>query len=83
MLFLITNNNEMNIQTEKIQLAKMVLDTENPKIIKSIKKIFIKEKTADFWDDLSQEQINEIEKASLEIKNGEVTDYESFMQRHR
>ena len=52
----------MNIQTEKIQLVKMLLDTENPKIIESIK---------------------EIEKASIEIENGEVTDYESFMQKHR
>ena len=42
----------MNIQAEKIQLAKMLLDTENPKIIESIKKIFKKEKKMDFWDEL-------------------------------
>lgn len=73
----------MDIQAEKILLAKMLLDTENPKIIESIKKIFKKEKTSDFWDDLSLQQKKEIEKASLEIENGEVTDYESFMQKHR
>ena len=61
----------------------MLLDTENPKIIESIKKIFQKEKTSDFWDDLSIEQRKEIEKASLEIKNGEVMDYDTFMQKHR
>lgn len=73
----------MNIQAEKIELVKMLLDTENPKIIESIKKIFKKENTSDFWDDLSIEQHKEIEKASLEIKNGEVTDYDTFMQKHR
>ncbi|MGZ0015505.1 hypothetical protein [Yeosuana sp. AK3] len=73
----------MNIQAEKIELVKMLLDTENPKIIESIKKIFKKEKTSDFWDDLSIEQRKEIEKASLEIKTGEVTDYDTFMQKHR
>ncbi|MFC5196646.1 hypothetical protein ACFPH8_15010 [Bizionia hallyeonensis] len=73
----------MNIQAEKIELVKMLLDTENPRIIESIKKIFKKEKTSDFWDDLSIEQRNEIERASLEIKNGEVTDYDTFMQKHR
>ncbi|HTO34861.1 MAG TPA: hypothetical protein VLZ72_01365 [Flavobacterium sp.] len=73
----------MDIQAEKIKLVKMLLDTENPKIIESIKKIFKKEKTSDFWDDLSIEQRKEIEKASLEIKNGEVTDYDTFMQKHR
>jgi hypothetical protein len=73
----------MNIQVEKIQLDKMLLDTENPKIIESIKKIFKKEKTSDFWDELSLQQRKEIENASLEIENGEVTDYESFMQKHQ
>lgn len=73
----------MNIQAEKIELAKMLLDTENPKIIESVKKIFKKEKNTDFWDDLSIEQRKEIETASREIENGEVTDYESFMQKHR
>ncbi len=73
----------MDIQAEKIQLAEMLLDTENPEIIDSIKKIFKNEKTSDFWDDLSPEQKTEIEKASLEINKGEVTDYDSFMQKHR
>jgi hypothetical protein len=82
-LFLILNKYEMNIQAEKIELVKMLLDTDNPKIIASIKKIFKKAKTADFWDDLSNEQRKEIETASREIENGEITDYESFMQKHR
>ena len=73
----------MNIQADKIQLAKMLLDTDNPKIIESIKKNFKKEKTSDFWDELSLQQRKEIENASLEIENEEVTDYESFMQKHR
>jgi len=73
----------MNIQAEKIELVKMLLDTENPRIIESIKKIFKREKMSDFWDDLSPEQQQEIERASKEIKEGEVTDYESFIQKHR
>tara|TARA_E500000318_G_C3371022_1_gene138483 strand:+ start:261 stop:404 length:144 start_codon:yes stop_codon:yes gene_type:complete len=32
----------MNIQAEKIALARMLLETDNPKIIESIKKIFKK-----------------------------------------
>lgn len=78
-----TKQNMMNIQAEKIELVKMLLDTENPRIIESIKRIFKKEKTADFWDGLSLQQRKEIEKASVEIENGEVTDYESFIQKHR
>lgn len=73
----------MDIQAEKIELAKMLLNTQNPKIIESIKNIFKREKTVDFWTELSLEQRTEIEKASAEIENGQVTDYESFMQKHR
>ncbi|SHF05770.1 hypothetical protein SAMN05444278_1372 [Psychroflexus salarius] len=80
---MIVNKSVMNIQAEKIELVKMLLDTENPRIIESIKNIFKKEKTNDFWDDFSIEQRNEIEKASREIENGEITDYETFMQKHR
>lgn len=43
----------MNIQAEKIELVKMLLDTENPEIIESIKNIFKKENSSDFWDELS------------------------------
>lgn len=73
----------MDIQAEKIALAKMLLETENPKIIASIKKIFSKEKMHDFWDDLFAEQKQEIEKASLEIANEEVIEYDLFMQKYR
>lgn len=73
----------MNIQAEKIALAKMLLETENPRIIASIKKIFSKENKSDFWNDLSVEQKEEIQKASLEIDNDEVIDYDLLMQNYR
>mgnify|MGYP007006705851 CR=1 FL=1 len=73
----------MNIQAEKIELAQMLLETENPKIIEAIKKNFKKEKISDFLDDLSLQQRKEIAKASAEIEKGEITDYESFIQKHR
>ncbi|MFO7703321.1 MAG: hypothetical protein R6V37_10100 [Psychroflexus maritimus] len=68
---------------KKIQLAKLLLETENLNIIKSVKKIFKQNKVFDFWDELSPEQKKEIEKASIEIENGEIVDYDSFMQKHR
>lgn len=73
----------MDFQVEKIQLAKLLLETENLNIIKSVKKIFKQNKVFDFWDELSPEQKKEIEKASIEIENGEIVDYDSFMQKHR
>ncbi|MFC4632405.1 hypothetical protein ACFO3O_00685 [Dokdonia ponticola] len=73
----------MNIQAEKIELAKLLLSTNNPEIIQSIRQIFKKEKATDFWDDLSSEQQAEIVQGITEIQEGKVTDYNSFMVNHR
>ena len=73
----------MNIQAEKIELAKMLLNTNNPKIIQSIKQIFKKEKSIDFWDELTTEQQAEINQGISDIENGKVVDYDSFMAKHR
>ena len=67
------NTFDMNIQAEKIELVKMLLNTDNPKIIQSIKQIFKKEKSVDIWDELSPEQKTEIQQGTTEIENGKVT----------
>ena len=72
----------MDIQAEKIELVKLLLNTDNPKIIESIKQIFKKEKN-DFWDDLSAEQQSEIELGLHQINEGKVTDYKTIMKKHR
>lgn len=73
----------MDIQAEKIALAKMLLETNNAEIIAAVKSIFNREKSTDFWDELTLDQKTEIEKATAEIENGEVIDYEMFMKSHR
>lgn len=72
----------MDIQTEKIELAKLLLSTNDQRIIQSVKQIFEQEKY-DFWNDLSADQKKEIEDADWEIERGESTDYEIFMAKHR
>jgi len=73
----------MNIQAEKIELMKLLLNTNNPKIIQSLKQVFKKTETSDFWDELSQDEQNEINNALLEIEDGNVVDYDVFMEKFR
>lgn len=73
----------MNIQAEKIEIMKLILETENPGIIESIKNIFNKSKTEDFWETLSNDQKVDILQGIKEIENGEVVDYENLMSKHR
>jgi len=72
----------MDIQAEKIALMKLLLNTNNPKIIESIKQVFRKEKI-DIWDQLTPEQQSEIELGLHQINEGKVSDYETIMKKHR
>ena len=73
----------MNIQTEKLEILKMILETDNPSILESIKRIFVKSATPDFWGNLSVEQKNEISAGIKEIENGDIVDYDELMIKHR
>jgi len=73
----------MNIQAEKLELVRMILETDNPGILSSIKRIFSNSKEVDFWDNLPQYQKEEILKGIEEIEKGETMDYEEFIKKHR
>lgn len=73
----------MNIQTEKLEILRMILETENPKILDSIRKIFKKQASVDFWETIPQSQKEDILSGIQEIENGEIEDYESFIGKHR
>jgi len=73
----------MNIQAEKIELVKMILETDNPNILSSIKKMLKRDSKKDFWDTLSQAQREDIMKGIEEIENGEIVDYEDFIKKHK
>ena len=73
----------MNIQAEKIEIMKMILETNNPSILQSVKNVFRESTKTDFWETISQEQKDDILQGVEEIENGEVVDYEDFMKKHR
>ena len=73
----------MNIQAEKLELVRMILDTDNPRTLSSIKRIFTSSKKVDFWDNLPQSQKEEILKGIEEVGNGETVDYEEYIRNHR
>ena len=73
----------MNIQAEKLELVRLILDTDNPVILASVKRIFSGSKQVDFWDGLPQEQKDEIMKGIEEAEKGETVDFEDFIKKHR
>ena len=73
----------MNIQAEKLEILRMILETDNPKILDSIKRIFKKQAEKDFWDTIPKSQKEDILLGIKEIENGETFDYDDFMSKHR
>ena len=69
----------MNIQTEKIAIMKLILETDNPRILESVKGLFNRSKNADFWESLPVDQREDILLGISEIDNGEIVDYEDLM----
>jgi predicted transcriptional regulator len=72
----------MDIQFEKSELMKKLAETNDISIIEAIKNIFKSEKK-DFWDELTQEQKDEIEEGDRQIERGEFVLYEDLMKKYR
>jgi hypothetical protein len=72
----------MNIQTVKIELLKMIINTDNPSVLEKIMRIFQNEKQ-DFWSNLSKEDQEEILAGIDELDKGEKYSYDEIIKKHR
>jgi hypothetical protein len=73
----------MNIQAEKLELVRMILDTDNPGIISAIKMIFKNSGKSDFWEKLPQSSKDEIMEGISDVENGKTVSYQEVMKKHR
>lgn len=70
----------MDIETSKIALIKMILNIENDAFIEIIK-TFVKEKSADFWEELSSQERNEILLGIQQLEDGERISMDDVMRK--
>jgi hypothetical protein len=81
--FVPSNRIEMNLQTEKLELMRLILETESEGIVKAAKNLFKSAKAeAELWESLPQEHRNDILEGIREIEAGQVVDYQTFMLQH-
>ena len=73
----------MNIQTEKLELIRMLLNTKKPSVLASIRRIFELEESVDFWKTLSEEEKEDIRQGIEELDKGEKYPYDDIMAKHR
>jgi hypothetical protein len=72
----------MDIQSEKLELIKKLLETNDEYVIESIKSVF-KKGRKDFWKDLNEKQRFDIEESDRQIEKGDFYLYDDVMKKHR
>ena len=72
----------MDIQLEKREAMEMLKETNVPTLIMAIAKLLRKNKK-DWWDDLTDQQKEDIAQSELEFERGEFTSYEDVMKKYR
>jgi len=70
---------KMNIEAEKIELLKLILETEDEAIIQELKVIF-KKQEPDFWDELPDQVKKRINLGLEDVAAGRVRSHEDVMQ---
>ncbi len=72
----------MNIQAQKIELTKQLLEINSEVILKQIKALLQAHKT-DLWDELTEAQKLSVEKAKSQINKGEAVTHKEVMKKYK
>jgi len=70
----------MNIETTKLELIQLLLQTQKESLLSKIKRIF-DEEHSDWWDNLSNEEQQDIKTGLKQADNKEVIDNSSVLKR--
>lgn len=70
----------MNLQAKKLELVRLIINTKKPSILNKVEEILKKEKTADWWEDLSEDEKQAIDKSLAEADRGELIPHEEVMR---
>lgn len=70
----------MNLQTTKLELIKLILSIENPKLIEKVANYLYIE-SSDFWNELTEEQKVEIKLGMKQIDEGTNYSWDDFVKK--
>ena len=71
----------MDITSEKIYLAQLILATENPGILEAIKEVFCREQK-DFWVDMPPQHQTIINQGIADLDQGKKVSLSDFLKQH-
>lgn len=72
----------MNIQAEKLELMRMILEINEPEIIEKVKNLLHRESKIENWDSLRTEQMDDILWGIDDIENNDTEDFDEFIKKY-
>lgn len=73
----------MDVQATKLELMRLLLNTQKEQILIRIREIFEQEEDADFWDKMDEELKASIERGLSQSDQGEVKSHEAVMEKYK
>lgn len=70
----------MNVEATKIELIQLLLKTQKESLLAKIKQVFEEESQSDWWDDLSDDEKEELKKGLQQADKKDVVSHESVMK---
>ncbi len=70
----------MSIETTKLELIKLLLNTQKESVLEKIKDIFQKELSQDWWEEMNVEEHQDIELGVKEAENRQVKSHQDVMK---
>jgi predicted transcriptional regulator len=71
----------MDLQTEKIELAKRLLATDDEAVLQQIKEVF-ESQDRDFWNDLPEHVKAGIQRGQKQAAEGRLTPHDEVMKKY-
>gem|GEM_PF-541945 len=77
----VTSTMSSNLEARKLSILEYLVELEDEAIIQQIERL-LKPKI-DFWEELSATQQQSIQRGSEQLKNGQRTEYNSFIAKYK
>lgn len=72
----------MSLQSEKIEIAKTLLETKSEALVKQVKAL-LKSYDTDLWDELSEHQRSCVREAQAEFTSGKGKSHKEVMKKYK
>lgn len=69
----------MNLQSKKLELVQLILNTEKHSILEKVEAVLKKEKVPDWWDEIGEAEQKAIEKGIAEADSGKLIPHEDVL----